>query len=152
MTGCLDPDCCAPPSSNLLFVNLRNNEGSNLLDPQTAGAIDLSKTRLYLLENGEPKMFKFEGGGVLDDPYGVAPVDIDGKSGARISFTYDGNEKEIDGFIQWNESIADTLTFTFNSADRPAFITKVSQKGTVLWDTETAPEYTRAEITLEHYK
>ncbi len=60
MTGCLEPDCCAPPSSNLFFVNLRNSEGSNLLDPQTTGAVDLSKTRLYLIENGASKMFKFE--------------------------------------------------------------------------------------------
>ncbi len=94
--------------------------------------------------------FKFEGGGVLDDPYGVAPIGIDEKSGARITFTYDGNEKEIEGFIQWNEVLADTLTFTFNSAERPTFIAKVSQKGTVLWDIETSPENTSAEITLKH--
>ncbi|WP_026967674.1 hypothetical protein [Algoriphagus terrigena] len=150
LTGCLEPSL-APPSSEHFFVNLRNSEGSNLLDPKTEGAIDLSKTRLFLIENGEAKMVKYESpGAVLDYPYGVMPFEENGVHGVKFFFEHTGSQKEIEGFIQWNETIADTLTFTFNSADRPTFIAKVSQDGAVLWDTETAPENTIAEITLEH--
>ncbi len=152
MTGCLEPSCCeAPPSSKYFSVNLRNSEGSNLLDPKAEGSIELGKTRLFLLENGEAKMVKYENpGAVLDYPYGVMPFEENGVYGVGFFFEYTGSQKEIEGFIQWNETLADTLTFTFNSAKKPSFIAKVSQKGTVLWDLETAPENTIAVITLEH--
>jgi hypothetical protein len=54
MTGCMEPSN-APSSSEEFSVNLRTSEGVDLLDPSTEGAIDLSKTRLFLLENGETK-------------------------------------------------------------------------------------------------
>lgn len=151
MAGCVEPDCCDVVTSNEFFVNLQNAEEANLLEPQTAGAVDVSKTRFYLIENGEAKMVKYESpGAVLDSPYGVMPSEGNGVYGVKFSFEYTGSQKEVEGFIQWNETLADTLTFTFNSAKKPSFIAKVSQKGTVLWDTETAPENTIAEITLEH--
>lgn len=150
LTGCLEPSF-APPSSEEFFVNLRNSDGSNLLDPKTEGSIDLSKTRLFLLENGEAKMVKYDiPGAVLDSPYGVLPFEENGVNGVKFFFEYTGSQKEIEGFIQWNEVLADTLTFTFNSAEKPSFIAKVSQKGTVLWDVETAPENAEIFIILEH--
>ncbi len=149
MTGCLEPSCCDVVASNEFFVNLQNAEAANLLDPQTAGGVDLSNTRLFLIENRASKMFKFEGGGVLDNPYGVAPIGIDGKAGAQISFIYDGNQKEIEGFIQWNEVLANTLTFTFNSAENPRHLVQISQDENPLWDLETDQEYP-VSITLTH--
>lgn len=148
-TGCLDPSCCDQVNSHQFSVSLVDSEGANLLDPQTAGAVDLKKSRLYLIEDGEAKMFKYGGGGVLDNPYGVAPIEIDGKSGAQISFIYEGNEKDIEGFIQWNETMADTLNFTFSSSENPRHFIRISQGGKKLWDKETKQLFSIS-ITLIH--
>jgi hypothetical protein len=148
MIGCLEPNCCDLPDSHQFFVNLQTSDGSNLLSNQSTDVIDLSKTRLYLIENGIPKMFKFESGGVLNDPYGVAPVSINGKLTVKFSFLHE-NEKEIEGIIQWNDVLADTLSFTFNSTESLTFLTNISQRGTVLWDVATNPNE-EIMIVLEH--
>jgi hypothetical protein len=150
MAGCMEPSD-APSSSEEFSVNLRTSEGVDLLDPSTEGAIDLSKTRLFLIENGEAKMVTYQSpGAVLDHPYGVIPTEENGVHGVKFFFEYTGSQQDLQGFIQWNEVLVDTLTFTFNSVKKPSFIAKVSQKGTVLWDTQTAPENTEPEITLVH--
>lgn len=148
--GCVEPDCCELGNSNIFLVNLQNSEGANLLDPQTEGAIDLDKTRLFLLENGVAEMVKYESpGAVLDHPYGVMRFEENGVYRVQFSFENKGSQKEIQGFIQWNEVLADSLNFTFNSTGSATFLTKVSQKGTILWDVETDPE-NEIVITLEH--
>ncbi|GAA0879007.1 hypothetical protein GCM10009119_19750 [Algoriphagus jejuensis] len=141
-TSCIEPDCCDVVQSQEFFVNLQNTESANLLDPQTAGAVDLSKTRLFLLEDGEAKMVKYESpGAVLDYPYGVISFEENGEYGVKFFFEYDGNRKELEGFIQWNDRFIDTLTFTFNSAENPRHLVKISQNRTPLWDMETDLEY-----------
>jgi hypothetical protein len=85
--GCVEPDCCDVVTSNEFLVNLQNAEAANLLDPQTAGAVDLSKTRLYLIENGETKMVKHESpGAVLDYPYGVISFEENRVYGVKFFF------------------------------------------------------------------
>lgn len=141
-TGCIDRrDCCDMVISQEFYVNLQNSEANNLLDPQTEGAVDISKTRLFLVENGEAKMNRVEGGGILDNPFGIAPVEINGILNAQIQFQYNGNNKEIEGIIQWSQVMADTLIFTFNSADNPRHLTKITQNGNSLWGKETDPLY-----------
>ncbi|MDO8965343.1 hypothetical protein [Algoriphagus sp.] len=137
-TGCIDRrDCCDMVISQEFYVNLQNSEANNLLDPQTEGSVDISKIRLFLIENGEAKMYRVEGGGILDNPFGIAPVEINGILNAKFQFQYNGKNKEIKGFIQWNESLVDTLNFTFNSANNPSLIIRISQNGQTLWDKET---------------
>ena len=150
MTGCIEPDCCAPPSSTSFFVHISTSEGSNLLDPNSEGSIDLNNTRQYLLVGGEAKMVKYESSGaVLDYPYGVIPTEENGVYGVKFSFENTGNQKEIEGIIQWNEVLADSLTFTFNSTKRPTFLSRISQKEIILWDVETDPN-SQPIITLAH--
>lgn len=152
MLGCIEkletPDL---NGSHSFFVKLQTNQGANLLNPKTEGSIDLSKTRLFLLENGEAKMVKYESpAAVLDYPYGVMSFEENGEYGVKFFFEYNSSQKELEGIIQWNEVLADTLNFTFNSPTQPSFIANVSQKGTVLWDAETAPENAEIVITLAH--
>lgn len=150
MFGCIErQECCNLPDSHIFYVNLQKADGNSLLNNQSGEAIDLSKTRLYLNKNGNFKMFQFESNGILDDPYGVAPVIINDKSAAKISFIYEGDEKEIKGFIQWNEVLVDTLDFTFNSTDYSTYLTKISQSGTTLWDVEADPN-SEIVIKLKH--
>ncbi|WP_187176957.1 hypothetical protein [Algoriphagus sp. AK58] len=130
-------------------VTLKDSEGNNLLNPETTGAINLSNSRLFLLENGEPKLYKLDGGGILDNPYGISPTGMDGDMKARVQFQYFGNQKVLEGIIKWNETLADTLTFTFNSAENPAFLTKISEKDKTLWDIEIDQEYPIF-VTLNH--
>lgn len=148
ITGCLESNYCDLPNSHQFFVNLQTNDGANLLSNQSPDVIALSKTRLYLIENGIPKMFKFESGGVLNDPYEVALVSINGKLTVKFSFLHE-NEKEIEGIIQWNDVLADTLSFTFNSTGSPTFLINISQRGTVLWNVDTNPNE-GIMIVLEH--
>ncbi|WP_111671339.1 hypothetical protein [Algoriphagus litoralis] len=146
-TGCIDRrDCCDMVISQEFYVNLQNSEANNLLDPQTEGAVDISKTRLFLIENGEAKMYRVEGGEILDNPFGIAPVEINGILRAQIQFLYNGNKKEIEGFIQWSQVLADTLSFSFNSAENPRHLTKITQNGKTLWDKEIDPLYP---VTIE---
>ncbi|WP_439489214.1 hypothetical protein [Algoriphagus sp.] len=141
--------CCSLPDAHNFFVNLQTKDGANMLNDQLGEAIDLSKTRLYLIENGNPTMFEFKSGGVLDNRYGISPVNINGIATAKISFIYGEDEKEIEGFIQWSEDLADTLNFTFNSTVSSTYLTKIAQSGTTLWDVETDPNK-EAFIKLEH--
>ncbi len=149
-TACVEPDCCSLPESQEFFVNLENTSGANLFDPQTEGAINLGKTRLYVIEGGEAKMVKYESpGAVLDYPYGIVSFEENGVYGVKFFFEYDGNQKELEGFIQWNETLVDTLNFTFSSIDNPRHLVKIAQDGQILWDKETDQPYP-VSITLTH--
>ncbi len=150
LSSCIeDRPCCDVVISQEFNVLLQDSEANNLLEPATAGSINPSNSRLFLLENGEPKLFKVEGGGILDNPYGISTTELDGDIKARVQFQYSGNQEELEGIIQWNDTLSDTLNFTFNSAENPTFLIKISQKGQTLWDKETDQEYPIS-ITLNH--
>jgi hypothetical protein len=93
-------------------------------------------------------MGKYEGA-VLDYPYGVISFEENGEYGVKFFFDYDGNRKELEGIIKWNDTLTDTLTFTFNSAENPRHLVKITQAGKALWDKETDLAYP-VSITLIH--
>ena len=131
-------------------MNLKTSDGLNLFDPTTEGSIDLNKTRQFLLIDGVAKLVKYESpGAILDYPYGVMPFEENGVYGVKFSFEYTGNQNEIEGIIQWDDVLADSLTFTFNSTKRPTFLSRISQKEIILWDVETDPN-SQPIITLAH--
>ncbi len=133
LSACSDePECC-DIVTNSYQVKLIDENGVNLLDPESPDAIDISKIRHYIVENGQTRMVDDTGNGYIpDNPYGIMPVMIGEEHAVNFTFRYEGDDEETMSIIQWNEEKTDTLICKFNVPGYPSYLTQIS-KGSNSW-------------------
>jgi hypothetical protein len=130
------PDCCDNVISNGYQAKLIDSNGINLLDPESPGAIDISKIQQYIVENGNTRMVdNTVQGYIADNPYGVKPIMIEEEHAVHFSFLYHGDDTETISIIRWNEEKTNTIICKFNIPGYPSYLTQVSQSPDV-WHLE----------------
>lgn len=132
-------DCCEDRSGNPYNVAVVDDQGRDLMDPNTPNYIDPNIIRLYRMEGGEESVVTLEGGVELDSPYGVMSFEEGGSNWVRLFFGYEGPADEFTGIIQWSENERDVLEHKFNRPGKDKHLVQILRNGEILWDVENNP-------------
>jgi hypothetical protein len=135
LSGCAEElECCQNVFTHYYDVAVIDSLERDLLDPNTPGAINHNDIRLFRLETNHEVEVALKGGGVLDNPHGVMPLEEDGSRFVRLFFDSQGLEDEFIGIIQWDKNKRDTVTHQFNQAGKEKHLVQIMHNGHALWE------------------
>lgn len=127
-------------NSSMLF-SLVNSQNEDLLDPNTPNAIDVSKIRVFYVENNETKLY-FDGN--MDAPFGYK---LNTEQGNRIVVFFNNSKMEERPitYIQWRENDRDKIEVQYIKNIPSILKEKVWLNGKLIWqeqDVQTKNYYT----------
>jgi hypothetical protein len=111
-------------------IRVQNENGNNLLDPSTPGAIDPEEITLYWLQNGEPKK-KFDS--FLDYPKYFRIIE-EPEYIIEVQMNSDENEEFPVTYIRWNESDTDTIKCEFTRTTGTEYCSKLWCNNELMWE------------------
>lgn len=138
LISCDKTDCCdGIPGDDAIFeLSIVNTLGEDLLNPETLGSIDLSKIRLYDVNDGEEVLIF---NSMRDAQYGY--ITYERENMIRIRPFFDTSKKlNIVGYIKWNTEDYDTLNLTLVQQSKyTKRLTRIIYNDVEVWNDGTTP-------------
>lgn len=134
--SCIKPGCCTIISTNFDFYVV-NEQGNDLLDPDSISPIDFSTVKVYYLLDGIKSEINREN---LDAPqkYLVFPPEGDrNKYSIRLFLNDEDSSSITTTYFEWNEDTTDIFKAEVSRNKNSTRITKVWLNDTLVWDKNT---------------
>ncbi len=131
---------CTKKDSSKIWVNTTiglsyvDQNGKDLLNPQTPSAYNLNDFRLYYMKNGKKTLF-FRGN--LDNPFGYSPAWYSPGSGLyRFALFFPADSCTL----QLSDGTADTFKINVLQKNGSQLLQKVWMNGRLIWEASSLKE------------
>lgn len=136
-------DCCANPDNSTIVgigmeMSVRDENGTDLLDPQNPNAYMEEDIKLFYLIDGEVGEVFY---GNLDHPRMIKIFQHENEYRIGIALNHNENENPPITYIQWSETDTDTLKAEFRRWDNGIEVRKLWFNNELKWQFSDGDTY-----------
>ena len=135
--SCIKPGCCKLYSADFDFYVV-DEQGDDLLDPESTSPIDLQSVRVYYLLDGKKTEINR---GNLDAPQMYLVLPPEGgrdKYSINLFLNAEDSSSITTTYFEWNEDTTDVFEAEVSRNKNNTVVTKVWLNETLVWDISTA--------------
>lgn len=137
LLSCSDDNSEADSVSTHFDVLVKNAEGTDLLNPENPDAFTEESIKLYLLVDGERKLYYKDN---YDHPHGfrIDKAEETGRYYLRVFPEFEKSNEESTVFLKFSSLAEDTIRQQYDIGPGYIACTKIWHNGNLVWDSSTA--------------